>query len=172
MKEENKTKTRLSLMFIAVVAIILIVAVSTVVILEYFIIQTRLLSKEQVEESGLFYIILFGVASVFTGIMLTIIFSRVVLRPLDTLLSGMSRLSDGHYNVRIHLKKNQWFSSLSKGFNNLASELQNTEILRSDFVNNFSHELKTPIVSVSGLMSLMKNEDLPKEKQNNFCITR
>lgn len=42
------------------------------------------------------------------------------------------------------------------------------EIIQSDFVNNFSHEFKTPLMSINGLIGLMKNNDLPREKQIEY----
>ena len=42
------------------------------------------------------------------------------------------------------------------------------QILRSDFVNNFSHEFKTPLVSMQGLVGLMKSRRLPEEKQKEY----
>ena len=47
----------------------------------------------------------------------------------------------------------------------LYSELQNTEMLRSDFVNNFSHEFKTPIVSLRGFARLLQRGDLTEEQR-------
>ena len=41
-----------------------------------------------------------------------------------------------------------------------AEELGGTEILRKDFINNFSHEFKTPIVSISGFADLLLEEQL------------
>lgn len=45
-----------------------------------------------------------------------------------------------------------------------AEELQNTEMLRSDFINNFSHEFKTPIVSIAGFARLLRRGNLPREQ--------
>ena len=63
----------------------------------------------------------------------------------------MKRLAEGDYEVRIPEGKIRLGRELSRSFNVLAEELQNTEMLRSDFVNSFSHEFKTPIVSIQGL---------------------
>ena len=60
--------------------------------------------------------------------------------------------------VRIHLDLNREFERLSESFNRMAQELENTELLRSDFINNFSHEFKTPIVSLRGFAKILKNE--------------
>ncbi len=46
------------------------------------------------------------------------------------------------------------------------------EMLRSDFVNNFSHEFKTPIVSVRGFAKKnLKRDDLTEEERNEYLDT-
>ena len=50
----------------------------------------------------------------------------------------------------------------------MAQELENTELLRSDFINNFSHEFKTPIVSLRGFAKLLKNPDLSQEDRDEY----
>ena len=57
---------------------------------------------------------------------------------------------------------------LIQGFNKAAEELGGTEILRKDFINNFSHEFKTPIVSISGFADLLLEEQLPPEDQKEY----
>ena len=54
------------------------------------------------------------------------------------------------------------FLALRDSFNRMAEELNSIEMLRSDFINNFSHEFKTPIVSIKGFAELLKADDLPK----------
>ncbi len=164
MKKKNHSNW-LTLGFILAVSLILVLSVMIVVLLEYFFIQTNLINSKQLEESGLMMILLFGFSSIIVGMGLSAIVGRILIKPVDTLIDGMQRLSDGDYATRINLGKFQVMKNMAKGFNALAGELQNTEILRSDFVNNFSHELKTPLVSVSGLVGLLKNEDLPPEKR-------
>ena len=50
----------------------------------------------------------------------------------------------------------------------MASELKNTEMLRGDFVNNFSHEFKTPIVSIAGFAKLLRRGDLTEEQKEEY----
>ena len=52
--------------------------------------------------------------------------------------------------------------------NKAAEELSGTELLRKDFVNNFSHEFKTPIVSISGFADLLLDEEITPEEQREY----
>ena len=168
MSKEKKSKSLLRVWFILIVASILIIALAIVFVLEYFIIQLHLLPEEELRSSGIFYMILFCVTSILIGTGLAFLLGKFILDPMNKIIRGMEKLSSGDFTTRIDLGKNLWLKSIATGFNTLADELQNTEILRSDFVNNFSHEFKTPIVSINGLIGLMKNEDLPKEKMHKY----
>ena len=57
---------------------------------------------------------------------------------------------------------------LSDSFNKMAAELESTEMLRSDFINNFSHEFKTPIVSIAGFAKLLKKGRLSEEEELEY----
>jgi signal transduction histidine kinase len=81
-------------------------------------------------------------------------------------------LSNGDYNVKLEfspsLDKIHSFKELSNSFNKLSDELKNTEMLRSDFINNFSHEFKTPIVSILGFARLLKKENLTEDERAQY----
>ncbi len=166
--DEKKYKNRLKTYFILGSATILFITIALVVILEYFIIQLGLFKTNELEDYGLLWIILFGVWSISLGLFLTFIFGRFILKPINKVVDGMAKLSRGDFSVRLDTEKTLSGQNLQQSFNSLAEELQNTELLRSDFVNNFSHELKTPIVSVSGLVELLKDDTLPVDKRKQY----
>lgn len=99
---------------------------------------------------------------------LTLIFSKIPLFPIRKLIAAMKELSNGNFDVRINFDYPDEFKELSKSFNNMAKELSSVELLRNDFVNNFSHEFKTPIVSLHGFAKLLKNNDLSTEERNEY----
>ena len=80
------------------------------------------------------------------------------------LIDGMKQLANGDYSARMSIGKPfgemSVLRAVSDSFNTMAEELENTEVLRSDFINNFSHEFKTPIVSIAGFAKLLKRGDL------------
>lgn len=94
---------------------------------------------------------------------------KIPLKPFTTLMSKMKRLSEGDFDTRLEfgtiLASHPAFSELSDSFNKMAEELGNTELLRSDFINNFSHEFKTPIVSITGFAGLISKGNITEEER-------
>lgn len=113
-------------------------------------------------------IIVFAVISIPIGMLITLGVIRLPMRPVRKLVKGMTRLASGHFDERLHLGSSRSMREISDAFNTLADELQKTEVLRSDFVNNFSHEFKTPIVSINGFATILMGGGLTEEEQREY----
>lgn len=132
---------------------------------------THLLAHFGFIESGdfeRFPLFLFSVVSVLIGTVLAILFSKAPLHPLRELMAATDKIADGDYSVRLTLKGPEEFRELGNKFNHMAEELGSVEMLRTDFVNNFSHEFKTPIVSIRGFAKALKWDDLTPEEREEY----
>lgn len=114
------------------------------------------------------FLIQTGMVSIFIGMILTLTLSYFPLRPVNQLIHAIHAVSDGDFHTKINLKHPREFRELSESFNQMTDELCSIEMLRSDFINNFSHEFKTPIVSIMGFAKLMKKGNLNKEKRAEY----
>lgn len=98
--------------------------------------------------------------------------SHIPLRPISRLAEQLNRLAAGDFKVRLAFKgplaDHPAFAKMTESFNKMAEELENTEMLRQDFINNLSHEFKTPIVSIAGLAKLVNKGDLPPELRAQY----
>lgn len=108
------------------------------------------------------------IASTIVGTALASVTSRITLKPVGRLINAINELAAGNFSVRISLTGSDEITKLSDSFNRMAEELGNTEMLRSDFINNFSHEFKTPIVSLRGFAKLLKSPDLTQEERDEY----
>ncbi len=171
MKKQNKKNSaqrRIYLYFILSTAAALLVALITATVLEFLFTHFDIISLTPLQDKGWYWILIFTFTSIIIGLILASILSRFMFRPINTVMDGMTKLSEGEFSTRIDLSRYEGMQSLAKSFNSLAQELESTKILREDFVNDFSHELKTPIVSLVGLIGLMKNEKLPTAKRRHY----
>ena len=109
-----------------------------------------------------------GIISIVIGTALSFFVSHFPLRPLHTLIQAIHKVSEGNYEVKIHLEHPKEFQELSDCFNQMTEELAGIEMFRSDFINNFSHEFKTPIVSILGFARLMKNHDPDTARRQEY----
>lgn len=119
-------------------------------------------------EHSRFPLFLFSVVSIIVGTLMAALLSRLPLRPLREIMDASDKIADGDYSVRLDLKGPEEFQNLSRKFNHMAEELGSVEMLRTDFVNNFSHEFKTPIVSIRGFAKMLKWEDITSEERNEY----
>ncbi len=170
--EGRKHRLPLILIFSGIVLLFFIVTAAIVSVVIVFLIYRGTLPLGDAEIRVGTFILNFVLWSLIIGAALAVITSRFPLKPLNNVLSTLNRLASGDYSARLvfkgFLSKNKTIKELTNSFNTMASELEQTELLRSDFINNFSHEFKTPIVSIAGFAKLLKRGNLPAEKQIEY----
>lgn len=117
-------------------------------------------------------VLLMALFSIIISALLTFFTVKIPLKPVNHIVNDLKRLASGDFSTRLKYGKpisnHPYFKAIVVNFNKMAEELGNTEMLRSDFINNFSHEFKTPIVSIAGFAKLLRHGNLTPEQQDEY----
>lgn len=162
----SKQTLKTSAMFSIVVFLILLLVVGIILLVIFILIKYGVLEQGDKRFNLKGFVIGISTCSIALGAALTPIAARIPMRPVNTLLHAMEKLVNGDYKTRLEYEGIMGHNLAAVNtFNQLAEELDNTEMMRSDFINNFSHEFKTPIVSIAGFAKLLKYDDTLDEQQ-------
>ncbi len=83
---------------------------------------------------------------VFSGIY----FVKSICVPLMQISVTAKKLAKGDFSERIAIRNNDEIGELSRVFNDMADELENSEAIKNDFISSVSHELRTPLTAIKG----------------------
>ena len=114
------------------------------------------------------FLIQCGIISICTGTALALLFGRLALRPVNQLIRAIHDVAAGNFQTKIDLKHPKEFRELAESFNQMTDELSGIEMLRSDFINNFSHEFRTPIMSILGFADLLRRKELTEPQRKEY----
>ncbi len=84
-------------------------------------------------------------------ILISFILSGFITQPIKELTVGITRMSKGHLNQRIHIQGSGELKTLGEAFNTMSEKLESLDLARNEFVSNASHELKTPLSAIKVL---------------------
>ena len=94
---------------------------------------------------------------------------RGKLKPINDLAEAMRQVSRGDFSVRVDAEDVSGdMGMLVDSFNSMAADLGGLELFRKDFINNFSHEFKTPIVSIKGFARQLERNDLTEQQRREY----
>jgi len=103
------------------------------------------------------------------GTMLSALLSRWFLKPVNQLIRATRSVAAGDFSVRVdELAAKSELVQLIKSFNTMAEELGGLELFRRDFIDTFSHEFKTPIVSIRGFARQLRNPMLTDAQKSEY----
>ena len=125
---------------------------------------TRILQK--ISDTYLFVSVMVILLAV--GIMSLL--ARSHSKPLRDMAKAANDFGHGNLNARVQVdpKSSDEIQDLALAFNNMASSLQKSEYQRQEFVANVSHELKTPMTTISGFVDGMLDGTIPPERHPHY----
>ncbi len=93
---------------------------------------------------------------------------RRMTRPLKQIAEASKRFAHGDFSTRVPVYSTDEIGDLTTAFNNMADSLEKSEELRRSFVANVSHELRSPMTSISGFVDGILDGTIPEDRQNKY----
>ena len=96
-------------------------------------------------------------------------------RPVKRISEAAEKMIHGNFDIRIPtssgLVTDGKFNEIITCINHMAKELSGVETLRTDFIANVSHEMKTPLAIMQNYGRLLQSPDLSDEKRMEYART-
>lgn len=96
-----------------------------------------------------------------------------VERPVKHITDAAEKIMQGDFSVRISPQSkfgtDDTFQQIIECFNKMAEELGSVETLRTDFIANVSHEMKTPLAVMQNYGTLLQAPELSEEKRLEYA---
>lgn len=93
----------------------------------------------------------------------------VIQRSVRHIVQAAQTIVAGDFSVRVkpisRFSSDESFNEIVQCFNRMAEELASVETLRTDFIANVSHELKTPLAAMNNYATLLQAPNLPEEQR-------
>jgi histidine kinase len=100
-------------------------------------------------------------AAVFVAVLISLLLSRSILRPLRDMMQASQRIAEGHYDERVRVGGADELGQLAERFNRMAEKLYQVEAMRRQLIGDVSHELRTPLTAIKGSMEGLIDGVLP-----------
>ena len=88
--------------------------------------------------------------------------------PLRDMSRAVKRMAVGQYDVRVRVQGRDEVAELAVAFNQMAESLENLERMRNSFVANVSHDLRTPMTTISGFIGGILDGVIPEEEHAHY----
>lgn len=93
---------------------------------------------------------------------------RRMTKPLKQIANASRKFAQGDFSTRVPDCSTDEIGELTTAFNNMADSLEKSEELRRTFVANVSHELRSPMTSISGFVDGILDGTIPKEREEHY----
>ena len=108
--------------------------------------------------------------SIIAGVLISAIVGKRILEPIKKLSAAAKKVAEGDFSVRLEEKSRvDELSRMARDFNLMVQELGNTATFREDFIDNLSHEFKTPLASIEGYAVLLRDSTLSDAERYDYA---
>lgn len=92
-----------------------------------------------------------------------------IFRPIEQINEATKKVALGEYDIELETKREDEIGELTNNFNKMTRGLKSTENLQKEFINNVSHEIKTPVSSIEGFAKFLKDKNLTDEEREEYA---
>lgn len=94
--------------------------------------------------------------------------SERLIKPLQEMSSAANEFAKGNFTVRVPYEGQDEIGLLAQAFNQMAQSLQSLDEMRNNFMSSVSHDMRTPMTTISGFIDCILNGAIPPEKHEHY----
>lgn len=94
--------------------------------------------------------------------------TQKIVKPIQKITEATKKVASGNFKVKLETKREDEVGELTRNFNNMVIDLSSIECIQKEFIDNVSHELKTPITSIQGFAKLLEDGNLSEEERKEY----
>ena len=102
------------------------------------------------------------------AVIATYFITERIIHPLRVMTGASKSFAKGDFSTRVTVYGNDEVSELANSFNNMAESLENLEKMRNSFLASVSHDLRTPMTTISGFIDGITSGAIPPEKHEYY----
>ncbi len=109
-------------------------------------------------------------AMVFISLFVAFFVARLFSRPLEDLKNGIDQVAIQNFDVKVPRKSNDEIGELASAFEQMALRLNENDKFKSEMLNQFTHEMKSPLAAIYQAMSLLEHSlgNVPTDNQRRL----
>lgn len=146
--------------------------VTQIVVLVYDYIIRKTTNKALIAFLMLLFIVIFSVLGATVDALRR---KSMIDRPVNKILDATDRIAKGDFSVRLDIShdygKYTKYDLVMENLNVMAAELRKMEVLKTDFISNVSHEIKTPLSIIQNYANALQKGDLDEETREKYAKT-
>ena len=170
--KKNSIQRNLTLIFVIGILIVVVITI----IGYYILIDDQIINKlirlhdsEELSQTIRRNVILMILNTIVISIILIQLISRRMIKPIKQITEATKKVAAGDFSVKLETNRKDEIQDLVDNFNQMVNDLGSIECLQKEFIDNVSHEIKTPISSIQGFAELLKDESLTKEEREEYA---
>ncbi len=102
------------------------------------------------------------------AVIATYFITERIIHPLKSMTRATKKFARGDFSERVEVVGNDEIAELALAFNNMAESLDSLEKMRNSFLANVSHDLRTPMTTISGFIDGITSGAIPPEDHNHY----
>jgi signal transduction histidine kinase len=91
-----------------------------------------------------------------------------LVKPINKLTKATRDVAGGDFNIKLDIKQKGELGTLARSFEEMMHDLEQVEQMRREFVTNVSHEVQSPLTSISGYAKALKQINLAEQERNRY----
>lgn len=164
-KKDNQIN--LTIRFVLMVFVILLGTAFIITTISVILFQTGILKLEKIKPN--FILVIFMIPSLIIGTFMSSFVFKRFFKNADKIIQAIAKIGQGDFDIELdHITGNEGLAILADNINKMAKELKKQEMISKDFINHFSHEFKTPIVSIQGFAKRLLTKELSEEQKQEY----